>query len=269
MSILSLTTETGKQYRANRASAADVSIPMIFNGAQPNTYGVPGAGATVYQDGNFIGDTRSGGSCNFEQYTLVPHCNGTHTECIGHITEKRISINEWIPPVFCLAALITVEPIPARNGSEFYTPALNPDDLVITAHALQQALKDWDKNTEALLIRTLPNAEGKKSRNYSLEAPPFFTHEAMRLLTALPIQHLLVDFPSVDRLLDDGLLSNHRIWWNHAVHAKEEDLSRRSITEMIYVTDTIKDGMFLLDLQWAPFSADASPSRPVLYPIIP
>lgn len=269
MSIISLTLENGKRYTADRASAADVSIPLIFNGPQPNTYGVPGARAVAYQDGNFIGDTRSGGSCNFEQYTLVPHCNGTHTECIGHITEKRISINEWIPPVFCLAALITIEPIPARNGSEFYTPALHPDDRVITAHALQQAIQHLDENTEALLIRTLPNTDGKKERNYSTEAPPFFTHEAMRLLTALPIQHLLVDFPSVDRLLDDGLLSNHRIWWDHAQHAKEEALSKRSITEMIYVNDTLQDGMFLLDLQWAPFSADASPSRPVLYALIP
>lgn len=269
MSKLTLTTSHGKAYHANKDSAVDVSIPLIFNGPQPNTYGVPAARANAYQDGSFIGDTRSGGSCNFEQYTLVPHCNGTHTECVGHITEKRISINDWIKPVFCLATLVTIEPIPASHCSEFYTPALQPDDLVITAHALQQALQLWDNNTEALIIRTLPNTHDKCARNYSAQQPPFFSHEAMRLLSALTIQHLLVDFPSVDRLLDEGLLSNHRIWWDHAKHAKEENLSKRSITEMIYVSDELQDGLFLLDLQWAPFHADASPSRPILYALIP
>ena len=38
-----------------------------------------------------------------------------------------------------------------------------------------------------------------------------------------------------------------------------------SITEMIYVPDEIEDGTYLLELQFAPFENDASPSRPVLY----
>ncbi len=46
------------------------------------------------QAGEFLGDTRSGGSCNAEVLTLTPHCNGTHTECIGHITDERITLAE-------------------------------------------------------------------------------------------------------------------------------------------------------------------------------
>ena len=64
----------------------DISIPIKFNGSQPNTYGVKIATSIAYQDGQFIGDTRKGGPCNFETYNFTPHCNGTHTECIGHIT---------------------------------------------------------------------------------------------------------------------------------------------------------------------------------------
>ena len=69
----------------------DISIPLIFNGPQPNTYNVNRATSKAYSDDQFIGDTRKGGPCNFETYSLTPHCNGTHTECIGHI-QKNVSI---------------------------------------------------------------------------------------------------------------------------------------------------------------------------------
>ena len=40
-----------------------------------------------------------------------------------------------------------------------------------------------------------------------------------------------------------------------------------TITEMIYVNNTIQDGSYLLNLQFASFENDASPSKPVLYKI--
>jgi hypothetical protein len=36
-----------------------------------------------------------------------------------------------------------------------------------------------------------------------------------------------------------------------------------------FVPDEAADGLYLLDLQLAPFAADATPSRPRLYPVIP
>ena len=81
-------------YAVDFSEKYDISIPLIFNGEQPNTYGVEIASSKAYQDDQFIGDTRKGGPCNFETYTLTPHCNGTHTECIGHITENRVTILE-------------------------------------------------------------------------------------------------------------------------------------------------------------------------------
>lgn len=77
-----------KKFQVDFFKGEDVSIPLNFNGNQPNTYNVPKANAKPYSDNNFIGDTRKGGPCNFETFNLTPHCNGTHTECIGHITEK-------------------------------------------------------------------------------------------------------------------------------------------------------------------------------------
>ncbi|MEZ4849568.1 MAG: hypothetical protein R3B93_13310 [Bacteroidia bacterium] len=80
-------------YKVNH-QPIDISIPLIFNGLQPNTYGVPKAKAKAFEGEGFIGDVRRGGSCNFEELQFIPHCNGTHTECVGHISEERISIHE-------------------------------------------------------------------------------------------------------------------------------------------------------------------------------
>ncbi len=80
-----------KTYRINTDEPHSIAIPLNFNGAQPNAYGVEKATSKPCETGELVGDTRRGGSCNFEQYKFIPHCNGTHTESIGHITHERIS----------------------------------------------------------------------------------------------------------------------------------------------------------------------------------
>src|SRR6185369_11692846 len=82
------------------SSPIDISIPLNFNGPQPNAYGAEPAWSQACESGDLVGDTRRGGSCNFEQYTLTPHCNGTHTECVGHITLERISVADCLRDVF-------------------------------------------------------------------------------------------------------------------------------------------------------------------------
>ncbi|MEI7978606.1 MAG: cyclase family protein, partial [Bacteroidota bacterium] len=39
-------------------------------------------------------------------------------------------------------------------------------------------------------------------------------------------------------------------------------------TELIFVDDSVADGLYLLNLQIASFESDASPSKPVLYKLI-
>jgi hypothetical protein len=110
------------------------------------------------------------------------------------------------------------------------------------------------------------------SRDYQAERAPYFTHAAIRLLVVLGVQHLVVDFPSLDRLNDEGLLSNHRLYWNVPQHSLEPVAESRmgaSVTEFVYVPDAVPDGKYLLNLQVAPFVSDAAPSRPVLYPVQP
>ena len=254
-----------KKYNVDFSKGIDISIPLNFNGEQPNTYGVDKATAKPYQDGNFIGDTRKGGPCNFEIYSFIPHCNGTHTECIGHITDERIdilsSLNEEMTP----STLISVTP---KSTDENYIPALKTEDLVITKEDLELQLKDVNSEfLRGLIIRTLPNSESKKSRDYMKEAPAFFSIDAMEYIVSLGVDHLLVDTPSVDRLLDEGNLSAHNIFWETKGKEFNSNTKNKTITEMIFTSENIKDGSYLLNLQIPAFVSDAAPSRPILYKV--
>ena len=88
----------------------DISIPLHFDGPQPNAFGVEPATAAACEYGSLVGDTRRGGGCNFERVTFIPHCNGTHTECVGHVTNERISLRMCLQDVVMPALLVSVEP---------------------------------------------------------------------------------------------------------------------------------------------------------------
>lgn len=251
--------------------AIDISIPLNFNGPQPNAYGVEPASSKPVEAGDLVGDTRLGGSVNFEQYTFIPHCNGTHTECVGHITHERISIRDCLQDVLIPAILISVDP-EWTGGS---------DDLVITREALEAALgsEPGEIATEfladeihfALIVRTLPNDASKLLREYGDVIPPYFSSEAMQYIVQRRVKHLLVDLPSIDRVFDEGKLANHRIFWNVEEGSFETNDNTRlnsTITELIHVPNNVTDGKYLLNLQIAPFAADASSSRPILFRII-
>jgi arylformamidase len=235
----------------------DISIPLRFDGPQPNAFGVDAATATA------IGDTRDGSSVNFEQYTFIPHCNGTHTECVGHITDERISVRDCLIDVIVTALLVSVE------------PELEGEDRILSLSSLKNAgvqppatAGGSDTEQRALIVRTLPNDGSKLSRRYDDEnIPAYFTADAMQLIVERGFTHLLVDLPSIDRIFDEGKLTNHRIFWNVEPGSREINANTRihaTITELIYVPNDIADGEYLLNLQIAPFDSDCAPSRPVL-----
>jgi len=234
----------------------DISIPLNFNESQPNTYGVDRASSKPYQDGQFIGDTRKGGPCNFETYSFTPHCNGTHTECIGHITDERITILSSLKEEMTPSTLVSV------------TPKSSSEDLIIAKEDLKSRL-EYVKSEflKGLIIRTLPNDKSKKSRDYMKESPCFFSIEAMEYIVSLGVKHLLVDSPSVDRLFDEGHLSAHNIFWETKGKKFNSAAQNKTITEMIFVPDSLDDGQYLLNLQIPAFLSDAAPSRPILYKI--
>jgi kynurenine formamidase len=243
----------------------DLSIPLKFNGPQPNAFGVEPATSKACEYGDLIGDTRRGGSCNFEQVTLIPHCNGTHTECVGHITKERISIRQCLNDVLVPARLITVEPRSAGGSGESYAVPFGADDVVITRGSVEQALSSG--NCDALVVRTLPNDERKLTRVYKDVMAPFFTTEAMEFIVSSGVKHLLADLPSIDRMSDEGKLANHRIFWKvdqGSFKVNSETRRNSTVTELIYVPNSVENGHYLLNLQIAPLESDASPSRPIL-----
>ena len=248
------------------SSFVDISLPLKFDGPQPNAYGVEPASAVACEYGDLIGDTRRGGSCNFERVTFIPHCNGTHTECVGHITNERISVRDCLKDILLSAKLISLEAQPAAECDENYPVSYGKDDVVITRSLLGQALAN--QPCDALIVRTLPNDGSKLSRSYNVQnIPPFFTTQAMNFIVERGFKHLLVDLPSIDRLFDEGRLSNHRIFWNVETGKFETNNKSRvnnTITELVYVPNQVEDGEYLLNLQIAPFESDASPSRPLL-----
>jgi kynurenine formamidase len=283
--IISLQTN-GENYQIDLAQPFDISIPLNFDGEQPNAFGVERASSKACEAGDLVGDTRRGGSCNFEQVKFIPHCNGTHTESIGHITRERISIHDCLKDAFIPAILLSIEPENAGETNETYAVELSENDELITRKAIENTLengkwktengkldgkKDSDKFLEGLIIRTLPNDESKLTRTYLDEIPPFFSIEAMRFIAEKDVKHLLVDLPSIDRIYDEGKLTNHRIFWNveqGTFAAETESLINNTITELIFVPDEIADGKYLLNLQIAPFASDAAPSRPVLFRLV-
>ena len=260
---------SGKNYQADLMSPVDISIPLLFDGPQPNFFGVYPASAKPYETNGFIGDTRQGGSCNVKEYKLISHCNGTHTECVGHIVNQNIFINTILQEVLIPATLITINAQAAKDTSETYIPKLEDDDWLITKGELIASLANSQKDfLSGLVIRTVPNEDSKKFRNYSQLPAPFFTIEAIEYLNDLQIKHLVVDIPSVDRANDQGKMTIHHLFWgveqgSHDIN--KNNISNKTITEMVFIPDEVKDGYFLLNIQIPSFTSDAAPSRPVLF----
>lgn len=251
----------GKTYVLLQAKAVSLAIPQTFSENQVNAFGADFATKKTYEIGGFIGNVERGGSCNVTVFEINPHCNGTHTETFQHISAENFPINDVITDYFIPAILITIEPEIAKNCVETYSDSLQAPDKIISANKIQDALLQLDSSIkfDALIIRTLPNEFSKSSQDYSEFIPPYFSQEAIHLINELNIKHLLCDIPSVDRLDDAGKLLNHKLFWS-----KDK---QKTITEFIYVPDSVEDDFYLLNLQIAPFMTDVAPSRPVIFPL--
>lgn len=233
----------------------DISIPLTNTDENPIAWYIEKPSIEPVIFGDWIGKVSEGkSSTNFNNIFFNPHGHGTHTECLGHITNDFYSINQSLKQFFFFAKLITVEP--EKIG----------EDFVITKEQIASLITE---KTEALIIRTLPNQLEKKSRKYSNTNPPYLSEDAAIFIRESEIQHLLIDLPSVDKEHDEGKLLAHKAFWNvKDTHNLNSDARlSATITEMIYVSDEIGDGDYILNLQIASFENDASPSKPILYKI--
>lgn len=228
----------------------DISIPIDVSKNNVNAWYVEDPKIFPEEfDGEKV-KVSEGAVVNFNNIHFNPHSHITHTECVGHITEKVHSINQNLKYYIFLAEVVTIAP-----------EKIN-DDFVISEKQLKTALRN--KKRDAIVIRTIPNLADKKQTRYSNTNPPYLLEEAAIYLREKGIKHLLIDLPSVDKEKDGGELLAHNAFWNTAGKLRMD----ATITEFIYVPNTIKDGEYLLNLMIAPFENDATPSKPILYEII-
>lgn len=235
-------------YRADLLKPIDISIPIREGLENVNCFYAPPVAFSPVVAGNFIGDTMQGGVVNFYNIKINPHGNGTHTECVGHIAKERITIHESLKNFHFVAKLISLYPQKTVEG-----------DRVILKNQVEEVL--GETVPEALIIRTFPNDDLKLRTNYSGSNPPYLHYEAVEWLVNKGVQHLLIDLPSVDREEDGGQLLAHRAFWRYPDNVRKNC----TITELIYVRNFVKDGLYLLNIQIASFELDASPSKPILY----
>lgn len=241
-------------YETDLSHPIDISLSLEGNENNPIAWYLDKPEMNPVVMGDFVGSVRSGkSSTNFNNIFFNPHAHGTHTECLGHITKEFYSINDTLKRFFYFAELISVEPMEERG------------DFIITKEQVEKLL--GGRQPEALIVRTLPNLQSKKHKNYSHTNPPYLSEEAAAYLREQGIAHLLIDLPSVDKEKDEGKLAAHKAFWNvtNVVHVNGDARFGATITEMIFVPDFVKDGSYFLNMQIASFENDASPSKPVLY----
>ena len=254
MNLTATLAHNGKTYTADLSRPIDLSIPLREGPGNVNCFWAPPVETEPVVAGSFIGSTERGGPVNFLNVRLNPHGNGTHTECVGHISKEKFTINQSLTRFHFLAKLVTLFPSKQPDG-----------DRVILQEQIEDVLKPGE--AEALILRTMPNDGRKLRTNYSGSNPPYLDHRAVAYLVDCGIEHLLLDLPSVDREEDGGKLLAHRAFWRYGGNA---DAIRKNctITELIFAPNEIKDGLYLLNLQIASFEIDVSPSKPVVYPFL-
>ena len=239
-----------KKYQIDLSEPLDISISIDVLKENINAWYVGEPEIKPVKEGDWIGSVSKGADVNFNNISFNPHAHITHTECVGHITKQIHSVNKNLQTFFFLAEVVTIMPKEIKNG-----------DFVITKAQLEKILKG--KESEAVVIRTLPNSDKKTSTRYSNTNPPYLLEAAASYLKEIGIKHLLIDLPSVDKEKDEGKLLAHNAFWNTANEIRFD----ATITEFVYVKNSIKDGAYFLNLMIAPFENDATPSKPILYKI--
>lgn len=232
----------------------DISIELTHHAHNPRAWYVDLPKIEPVRAHGFVGSVQEGGSVNFRDVYFNPHGHGTHTECYGHISKNWVNVNEALKTYWFKVRLVSLKP------QAYYNEKYREQDLIFRVKQFESVNLN---KAEGIIIRSLPNEISKKSKNYSASNPPYFEAQIADFLREKGILHFLVDLPSVDREVDGGVLDFHHRFWNYP----EKPRQNATITELVYIPDEIPDGLYLMNLQTAPFNNDATPSRPVLYQI--
>jgi len=252
LSILMIFTfqSNNKTFAFDSSRFFDLSTPIRNGDNNVNAYFLNHPKFEPFRAGGFVGSVEQGGACNCEDITFNAHGNGTHTECVGHISKEHHTINTCLKSFYHHALVITVKPEKRDNG-DYWIP--------------HTAIEQLNFETfDALVLRTEPNSDEKLTHMYSGTNPTYLDPALTGLLAEKGIAHIVLDLPSVDKEEDGGALLAHRAFWSYP----DAPRLNATITELAYIPNEVKDGEYILNLQIAPFESDASPSKPILYPII-
>ena len=173
--------------------------------------------ASPLRAGDFIGSTAQGSPANFFNININPHGNGTHTECVGHIATESYFIN-------LLSTLHSPESINQYLSSADgrWRQGYPYDTFGVFVEPVGE---------DALIIRTLPNGDEKRTRITVQYQSAIFECRCHALYHWKGIRHLLIDLPSVDREKMKVKLA-HKAFWNYPGDAVRHDAT---ITELIFV----------------------------------
>ncbi len=237
-------------YSLDLSRPFDLSIPLEAGEGHVRAWYLDPARIEPVVMGDWIGEVRQGAAVNFRNVYFNPHGHCTHTETLGHITTGLEPVHRHFKDFFCFASVVTVAPVETEG------------DRIVTLEALRIHCPE---PAEAVIIRTLPNTESKKSIDYSRTNPPYLERQAAVWLREMGVRHLLIDTPSVDREEDGGKLLAHHAFWN----VPDSPRMDCTISELVFVPDVVEDGLWFMNLQVASFANDAAPSRPLLFQLKP
>lgn len=224
----------------------DLAYIIRDGNMRPQCFGAAPPSFEPFRDGDYIGAIEHGSPVNFFNIRLNPHGTTTHTECYGHIKDGHYLSN--CIEKFLYNAYLTDAGLTKTEEGDL---VVMPDDL----------RKDWPVDAEALIVRT-PKIE-EFEENFTGKNPVYFAPETIHKLNEGGIDHLLVEWPSLDKEVDGGQLLCHHAFW--LVDGQWQN--HKTITELIRLPENIKAGKYVLNLQVLAIDLDVSPSRPILYPI--
>jgi kynurenine formamidase len=246
------------------AAATSLALALDFDAPHPRHFGAPSARSEAFRAGSFEGQVAQGASCNCRSVTLIPHCNGTHTESASHLTLEQRPLHAFLPAGPLPALLLTVPPVTAQGSDEDTLPAPLDADRMVTRAGLRAAWAAYDSaRPRALLLRT--------GTGWRDAAPPFLSRQCAAELVARGIEHLICDLPSVDRMQDAGHLTAHRIFFGlpaGSIRLAEAARPTTTITELATFPADLIDGPCAVQIQIPAWTGDAVPSRPLYLPLV-
>ena len=249
-------------YEIDSDEGVDISIPVEFNkDKNPKFYDTSNPRKDYYKFSGIEYNVDWGAGCSVPLVTMNIHCSGTHTETANHVIKNAPVISDITNLNFIPSQLISVTP--ESNSNEKYHANINENDKMITKSQLVKSLDSMDEFLDSVIVRTIPNDEEKKSRNYNSNYHPFLSNDALHFLKNKGIKHFVIDTPSIDKFDDDGKLENHKMFFSN----EDGSINKNTITELVFIPDHCLDGKYLLFIGAPNFKLDAAPSKPIIYKI--